>query len=717
MGEKLNLDIIFVNYNSTDCLLASIESLYRYKPEAYHLNIIVVDNASTDNALGINNRFLDVHLIVNPRNLGFGAAINQALTYCHSRYIILLNPDSLVFDGFLTTCIDYLETHPDTGAVGPKILNEDESIQGSARSFPTPMTSLFGRNSPIAKIFPKNSITKANILTIGSDGKTPMGVDWISGACMVVRRKTIEHIGGFDERFFLYWEDTDLCRRIKDAGWEVIYLPGAKVIHIGGKSSNSRPIFSNFHFHKSCYRLYDKYAVSPYSVLTPIAGMALMLRFLIAVVFNILGSALARLPARTTVSPDGRKKRRGEIKILRIISRMNIGGPSVHVKNLMENLNPKKFVSQLIFGSISPTEGDMNYIFAPTDCSRLYIPELQREVSPLNDMVSLLKIIMVINKFKPDIVDSHLSKAGTLARTSVFASNLFRKNKIKTVHTFHGNVFEGYFNPIKSLIFRLLEKWLALNTNKIIAISTTQKWELSQKYKIAPVSKIETIGLGFNLFPFVSKKQFKGRFRQKLGVDEDTVLIGIVGRLVPIKNHKMFIDAAKMLLDHYNSRKVIFVLVGGGEIEADLKAYSTKIGVSDHIIFYGWEKNIPMVYADLNILALTSLNEGTPVSVIEAMAASVPVVSTGVGGIKDLLGPIQSEKAFEQGFHQCERGILCPNNDPSSFAGALHYMLSSNYMNEKHRFDNACRFVLKDYSMERLVSDMESLYSSILIST
>lgn len=715
MGKKLNLDVIYVNYNSTDCLIASIESIFRFKSKNYHLNIIVVDNASTDGVLRIIHRFPEIHLTINPRNVGFGAAINQALKLCHSRYIILLNPDSLAFDGFLPTSIAYMETHPAVGIVGPMILDDGGGIQGSARSFPTPLTSLFGRNSPITRIYPDNSITRANILTFGSDRTTPMSVDWVSGACMVVRHDAIRQVGGFDKRFFLYWEDTDLCRRIKDAGWEIIYLPEATVMHIGGKSSNTRPVFSNFHFHKSCYRLYDKYAVWPYHLLTPIAGIALMLRFLIAVAINYLLSVMERLPDRKRASATGRQKRHGKIKVLRIISRMNIGGPSIHVKNLTENMNPNRFVTRLLTGSVSAGEGDMSYIANFGEDVRIEIPELQREISPYKDLIALIKVIKTINNFNPDIVHSHTSKAGTISRLAAAIYNLFQRERLITVHTFHGHVLDGYFSRSKSILILLFERLMAMVTDTIIAISTTQKWELSKKYKIASARKFATIGLGFNLFPFVNNGQYNGRLRQELGASEETLLIGIVGRMVPIKNHKMFLDAAEILLNRCASRKLKFILVGSGELKGDLETYSTKIGISDHTIFYGWEKNIPMIYADLDILALTSLNEGTPVSIIEAMAASVPVVTTGVGGIKDLLGKILTDPSLHYSFKICERGILCQKDDPEIFADALKYLVESDTLKNGCQLDKAREYVLKNYSVGRLLTEVESLYEKLVI--
>lgn len=707
------LDIIYVNFNSTDCLIESIEMLFKHNQSKHDLHIVVVDNSSKDNPHRLTERFPEIQLIQNRDNIGFGAAINLALPFCQSKYVLLLNPDSFVTDGCVENSIFFMDQNDHIGIMGPMVLETNGGVQGSARAFPTPLTSLFGRNSPLTKMFPNNSITRSNILTWGKDNTTPMEVDWVSGACMVVRKEVMEAVGGFDERFFLYWEDTDLCRRIRDAGWKVVYYPGASVIHSVGKSSSTRPVFANYQFHKSCYLLYKKYAKWPLSLFTPAAGIALMLRFLTAVLFNHFNNTLNIIRTRK----HHRKKeamRNDRIRILRVISRLNIGGPSIHVRNLTEGLDKNQFEMKLISGSISPNEGDMSYITDFSKDVRIVVPELQREINLFKDIVALFKTIKACNKFKPDIVHSHTSKAGTISRISAICCNLFRSRKIKIVHTFHGNVLESYFGSHKTFIIKTIEKTLAKFTDRIIAISSTQKWHLSKKFKIAPSSKISTIKLGFNLMPFLHAYKFKGTLRKTIAVSDDILLIGIVGRLVPIKNHKMFLDAVGLFLQKCDGVKVKFILVGDGELKQSLENYCFEIGLKDHVVFYGWEKNIPMIYADLDILALTSLNEGTPVSIIEAMAASVPVITTGVGGVKDLLGRIESEQPPGNGFKICERGILSPKDDPITFSNALKYMIESGYLLDNGRFAKARNSVAKNYSVERLIRDVETLYKRLV---
>lgn len=405
-----------------------------------------------------------------------------------------------------------------------------------------------------------------------------------------------------------------------------------------------------------------------------------------------------------------------KIRVLRIVSRLNIGGPAIHVNNLTNRLNNDRFVTKLITGSISPNEGDMSYIIKFDKNVHIVIRELQREVSLYHDLKALLNIIKEINRYRPHIIHSHTSKAGTISRLAAFICNIFQKNKIITVHTFHGNVLDGYFNRFKSTLIIWLERLMAKLTDAIIAISKTQKLELSDVYKIALPSKIYTIKLGFDLKPFQTAHKQRGRVRKKFGISDDEVLIGIVGRMAPIKNHKMFLDASKTFIEHQNRKAVKFLIVGDGEERQFLKEYTMKLGMKDKVVFTGWERDLTQIYADLDILALTSINEGTPVSVIEAMAARVPVITTGVGGIKDLLGNIQVERPAYGAFNICEYGIQCPKNDPISFSNALIYMLRSGYLKERHRFKAASDYVVKNYSIERLVGDIETLYEELVSS-
>jgi GT2 family glycosyltransferase len=290
------VDIIIVNHNSTDHLLSCLQSIYASLREV-EAKIYVQDNASTDDPDRLSSRFPQVLLAKNSCNIGFAKAVNIALKQSSSPYVTLLNPDTHVMSDFFKLTRDYLNEDLGVGIVGPKVLNHDGSVQGSARSFPTPLTALFGRSSYLSKRFPNNPISRQNVLTSKSDGVTPMEVGWVSGASMVVRREALEQVGLLDERFFMYWEDADLCKRMWDSGWKVVYLPKASVVHYVGGSSGDTPLFRTIlEFHKSSYRLFMKHAKGPLRLAQPLAIWGLALRFL----FVLLMQEMVRWSGRGT---------------------------------------------------------------------------------------------------------------------------------------------------------------------------------------------------------------------------------------------------------------------------------------------------------------------------------------------------------------------------------------------------------------------------------
>lgn len=395
-----------------------------------------------------------------------------------------------------------------------------------------------------------------------------------------------------------------------------------------------------------------------------------------------------------------------------MIARLNIGGPAIIVNHLAEGLDRDTFSSTLVTGVVSDREGDMGYLFEDATARRFVIPELQREIQPLKDLRALLHTLRLLRRLRPDIVHTHTAKAGTIGRTAVFLHNLASSKKIRVVHTFHGNIFNGYFGRLKSGIFVAVERLLARKTDCIIAISETQKRELAEKYAIASPGRIRIIRLGFDLTSFLSCASRRGGFRRRLGLGDKDLLIGIVGRLVPIKNHRLFLDGARILLERNASTPVTFVVVGDGESAESLRKYAGRIGLEGHVRFCGWVKDVSSVYADLDALALTSLNEGTPVSIIEAMASSVPVVSTDVGGVRDLVGHSIGSLSGK-GFKVCERGILCTGMEPEGFADALCGLLEMPVRERMGLTTRARRFVETQYSRERLLKETESLYIAL----
>ncbi|MBI9082610.1 MAG: glycosyltransferase [Desulfobacterales bacterium] len=401
------------------------------------------------------------------------------------------------------------------------------------------------------------------------------------------------------------------------------------------------------------------------------------------------------------------------IRILRIIARLNVGGPAIQAICLSKKLSNRDFQTLLVCGPVGHGEGDMSYLAQGDGVQPLLIAELCRELSPIKDLKSFFKLRRIIMRYKPHIIHTHTAKAGTLGRLAAMSTrwSTSSRKRIKLVHTFHGHVFNGYFSPKKTSVFLMIERTLARITDTIVAISDSQKKELSEQYRIALADRIRKVELGFNLTPFLDCRQHIGKLRRKIGVDKKTVLIGIIGRLVPIKNHRLFLESVRILIDGNPALKLKFLIVGDGELKESLKKSCLAMGINSHVVFLGWIKDVSEVYADLNILALTSINEGTPVSIIEGMASSVPVVATDAGGVKDLLGKTIAD---HNRLKVCEKGLLCPQNDPGQFAVALEYQLKSGEQEKGERVAAAQDFVVRRYSDERLVRDIEALYLELL---
>jgi hypothetical protein len=262
------LSIIIVSFNARLDLERCLESLRAAPPATPH-EIIVVDNASTDGSVAGAAPFAPaVRVLRNTVNVGFGRGVNQGLAASTAPLVLIMNPDCRLEPGATAAMEAVLDVHERCALVGPRILNPDGSIQGSARGDPDMLTGLFGRTTVLRRLVPFLPVARRNVVVdeaIGS-GLASVEVDWLSGACMLARRTALEAVGGFDERFFLYWEDADLCRRLRARGYHVRYVPGAVAVHQVGQSSGTARTASIRAFHRSAYLYYATHvAPSPHS--------------------------------------------------------------------------------------------------------------------------------------------------------------------------------------------------------------------------------------------------------------------------------------------------------------------------------------------------------------------------------------------------------------------------------------------------------------------
>ncbi len=339
------------------------------------------------------------------------------------------------------------------------------------------------------------------------------------------------------------------------------------------------------------------------------------------------------------------------VLIHRVIARLNVGGPAMHVVNVTRALNDGPWRTRLIAGSVPASEGDMSYYAAERGVEVTLLPEMSREISALDDVRSLLALWRLFRRERPTVVHTHTAKAGTLGRLAAILAGVPVR-----VHTFHGHVLGGgYFAPWKTCLFLEIERQLARGTSRLVVLTQRQAREMSEELGVAPPQRFAVVALGLELERFGAvdrSEKARARMRAGLGIPETARAVGIVGRLVPIKNHELFLEAIaadKLRLpgstpaDPAETRQpasLLGVVVGSGEREAELRALAERLGVSDRVLWMGWRRDLPDIYTALDVLALPSHDEGTPVAVLEALAAGLPVVARDVGGVGEVLADL-----------------------------------------------------------------------------
>jgi glycosyltransferase involved in cell wall biosynthesis len=394
-----------------------------------------------------------------------------------------------------------------------------------------------------------------------------------------------------------------------------------------------------------------------------------------------------------------------QTRIVRIIARLNVGGPAKHVVWLTQGLQDANYRSLLVAGSVPPGEEDMGYFADEAGVTPFYIPEMSREIS-LNDAVTVWKLVRLFLRERPDIVHTHTAKAGTVGRVAGFFYRWLapgtlagRPRACKFVHTYHGHVFHSYYGRGRTRMFLAVERLLArLVTDRLIVVSAQQGAEIGNDFRVGRPGQIKVVPLGLDLSVFADHAARRSRFREELGVDDETILVGIVGRLTEIKNHRMFLNSVARLEDQ---KRLRFVIIGDGSLRASLEDLARSLGLEQKVIFTGGRRDPEYFYPALDIVALTSLNEGTPLTLIEAMANARPIVATSVGGVVDLLAD--------------DRGISVASGDEEAFAAALKKLAADPQL-QRDLGARGFEFVQRNYGKERLVDDIKRLYDELLMS-
>jgi len=382
-----------------------------------------------------------------------------------------------------------------------------------------------------------------------------------------------------------------------------------------------------------------------------------------------------------------------KIKILRIISRLAVGGSTYHAIVLTAHQDKEVFDCVLVRGTEGETEGSMLEFARRKGLKSIcYIPELEREISLKRDILAFWKLFCLIRRERPDIVDTHQSKAGALGRLAA----LLAGTKV-TIHTIHGHVFYDFFGKLKSSLIVLVERLLARHSSLLVAVSENVRKEILA-FKVGTPEKVITIPYGIELDKYLSIDGHRGNLRRELGFSERDIVIGNVQRLVPTKGHRYLFRSIQLLKE--SAPEVRFVIAGDGEMRGELEQLAENLGLKENIYFLGFREDVDNIYADSDVLIFPSLTEGAPFAIIEALASARPVVATDVGGISELI---------DEG--KC--GFVVPAKDPRALTEALLKLIRDEGL-RKSFGENARSRVYPHLSHTRLVKDMEKIYLELV---
>jgi glycosyltransferase involved in cell wall biosynthesis len=386
-----------------------------------------------------------------------------------------------------------------------------------------------------------------------------------------------------------------------------------------------------------------------------------------------------------------------QIRLVRIIARLNIGGPAIQAITLTSALESRGYRTRLVRGREGPTEGNMDYLADQLGVVPTAVDSMRRDPGP-GDVRALLKLVSILKRDRPRLVHTHAAKAGTLGRVATLVAFPRAAERPILVHTFHGHSLTGYFSGRTAGFFRRVERQLARHTDVLIAVSDEVRDDLV-RLGVAEQSKFVVVPLGFDLSRFLDdsdRERRRSEMRARWGIPENDQVVTLIARLVPIKRVDRFLRAARLLATR---ERIRFVVVGDGELRDALVTSDDALALSDRLVWAGFLREMPDACFASDVVVLTSDNEGTPVSLIEAQAAAVPVVGTDVGGVRS---------AVRDG----ETGLLAPRDDEEAIASAIARLLD-NPTGATEMGAAGRRHASATYALARLVDDHDRLYRKL----
>jgi glycosyltransferase involved in cell wall biosynthesis len=391
-------------------------------------------------------------------------------------------------------------------------------------------------------------------------------------------------------------------------------------------------------------------------------------------------------------NPESRER----IRVLRVIARLNMGGPALHVSYLSAGLRQRGYGTTLVAGSLARGEESMDYVAQDLGVPVIRLTALKREISPIRDAVSVFRLAHLIRMQRPHILHTHTAKAGAIGRLAALLAGGARPPII--VHTYHGHVLRGYFDPIRTDLFRRIETYLAKMSTALIAVSPQVRDDLV-RLGIAPAEKFAVVRLGIGLDERIpAEHDGRGETRRLLGIPPERFTVGWIGRMTGIKRTDDDLLAVRRLRER--GIDACLCMVGDGPDRNQVEHRAHELGIVRHCLFLGYQEDVAPFFAAFDAMVLPSANEGTPVTVIEALAAGRPVVATRVGGVPDVV-------------REGEHGFLVEPGDVDALADRLAALARDPELRERLGAAGRER-VLPRYAVDRLVDDMDRLYRSLL---
>lgn len=386
-------------------------------------------------------------------------------------------------------------------------------------------------------------------------------------------------------------------------------------------------------------------------------------------------------------------------RVLQVIDRLNVGGPATVILWLKDGLDQHGVATQVICGQPALGEEEVDWINTTSTRTLYRLSGLSREIS-WRDLGVIWKLLRLFRAWKPDVVQTHKAKAGAVGRVAAWLYNHLFGGRCRVVHLFHGHVFHGYYGPWKSALFVAIERVLAATaTDRIVTLSRLQQEEILGRYRIGSSSQHTIVELGLEAEPVIP-----GTLRGLLGKGIEGDLIGWVGRLTEIKEPELLVRAAQSLTGKWGA--VHYVMLGDGHLRSPLESLVRELLLDPHFTFLGNRRDVRSLYPDFSVLVLTSRNEGTPLVLLEAMAAGVPVVATAVGGVPDLMG----EQIDKQGSLTIwSHGVTIPAGDETALASAIQWLLPQIEL-RRQMGRQAQEWVRRHRSRERMIEQLAQIY-------